>query len=549
MVTYQQKIDSGRYMEIFPLQWHEPLWLILLIVPWLFRCLKNHSDVQKNLLKFADRKLWPWLISEQSKTKKSQFGIWIAAWSLAIIALAGPFIITDQDSTTTRTGVDIVVIIDISPSMQVTDIPPNRLARSKLELGDFIQKLKGDRVALITFSANAYPVLPLTFDYDAFLYFANALEPSLVTKQGSNLGQALIEAEKLLDQGNKNGRAIILLSDGETHNETALEVGKNNRKSPLFILGMGTKNGGPVPNQSGHFIRQNQALIISRLQPEKLSSLTQPENYISLKNDDSDWKAIIKLIRQQTETNHYPTQVTENKIELFSWLLSISLLLFLYQGMQRFNTILPLILLPALSAIPNPSHANVWQEQQAHNALKSGNYSQAIQHYQTLHTYSSYMGLGAAYYRQQKWPESIHAYQQAFESADTDDQRAHTSFNEANALTQQHQFEKAQVAYQRALHWKKNYKEAILNLNLIKTLLPSQGNSNKNSQASLQNKPAETGSIDPTLIGEEEMTQQERLAKAEQQMSALNAPPNPLLKYQFQEHDRQSMTTSKENPW
>lgn len=529
----------------FSLQWHEPLWLILLIAPWF---LQNHNNIQKNLLKFADQKLWPWLITDHSEIKANQFGVWIAAWSLGITALAGPFIITDQE-TSTRTGVDIAVIIDISPSMQVTDIPPNRLARSKLELGDFIQKLKGDRIALVAFSANAYPVLPLTFDYNTFLYFVNALEPSLVTKRGSNLGQALIEAEKLLNQGNKNGRAIILLSDGEIHNETVLEVGKNNLKSPLFIIGMGTPDGGPIPSQSGYFIRQNQKLVISRLQSEKLSSITRAENYISLKNDDSDWETIIKLLRQQTETNHYPIQVTNNKVELFPWLLSISLLLFLYQRMYRHNSILLLTLLPLLLATPDPSHANVWQEQQAHNALKSGHYPQAIKLYQTLLTYNGYMGLGAAYYRQQKWQESIYAYQQAFKLAETNDQRAHTSFNEANALTRLHQFEKAQIAYQRALHWKKNYKEAILNLNLIKTLLPSSGNSNQKIKSLSQNRPAETGSIDPTLAGKEEMTQKERVVKAEQQMKALNTPPNPLLKYQFQEHDRQSMTTSKEDPW
>ncbi len=536
-------------METLPLQWHEPLWLILLAVPWFLRRGQKRYFSQKILLKFADQKLWPWLIADHSDTKKSQWGLWVAAWSLGIVALSGPFIITDQGTSATRTGVDIVVIVDISPSMQVADVSPTRLARSKLELGDFIQKLEGDRVALVTFSANAYPVLPLTHDYNTFLYFSKALEPSLVTKKGSNLGQAFIEAEKLLNQGNQSGRAIILLSDGEIHNETALEVGQNNRQSPLFILGVGTQSGGPVPSQSGHFIRHNQELLISRLQPETLASLTQPDNYISLKSDDSDWKAIMKQLRQQTEKNHYPTQVTNNTIELFQWLLLISLLLFLYQGMHRFNSILPFILLPALLATPNPSQANVWQEQQAYNSLKNGNYPQAIQYFQTIQTYNGYMGLGAAYYRQQKWQESIKAYQQAFEHANTDDERAHATFNEANALTKQQQFEKAQVAYQRALHWKKNYKEAILNINLIKNLFLMQGNSSKDTQSSQQNKPAETGSIDPTLIGQEELTQQERLAKAEQQMNALNAPPNPLLKYRFQEHDRQSMTTSEENPW
>ncbi len=536
-------------METFSLQWHNPLWLTFLVAPWLLQYWKKHHFSQKNLLNFADRKLWPWLVTDPAEIKKRSMGVWIMAWSLGIIALAGPFMMNAQDSSTVRTGVDIVVIVDISPSMQVKDTLPNRLARSKMELSDFIQTLKGDRVALVTFSANAYPVLPLTHDYNTFLYFTHALEPSLVTKKGSNLGQALIEAEKLLNQGDKNGRAIILLSDGEIHNKTALEVGKNNQQSPLFILGMGTQSGGPVPDQSGHFIRQNQELIISRLQPEKLLSLTQPENYIPLKNDDSDWQTLMKQLRQQTEENHYPTQLQRNSTELFPWLLAISLLLFLHQSVYRYRSITPLMLLPALLATPNPSHANIWQEQQAYNALENGHYSQAIQRYKTLATYNGYTGLGAAYYRLQKWPDAVQAYQKAFEQAGTDDERAHAAFNEANALTKQHQFEQAQTAYQRALHWKKNYKEAILNLNLIKTQHSNQSEPIEKSQPSSLHKPAETGLINPTLIGKEEITQQERLAKAKQQMNALNNPPNPLLKYRFKEHDRQNLTTSEENPW
>jgi len=110
-------------METFSLQWQTPLWLIFLAAPWLLQRWRKRHFVQKSLLQFADQKLWPWLTTDYTVVKKSSPSIWIAAWSLGIIALAGPFVMTNQDTSTVRTGVDIVVIVDISPSMQVTDTP------------------------------------------------------------------------------------------------------------------------------------------------------------------------------------------------------------------------------------------------------------------------------------------------------------------------------------------------------------------------------------------------------------------------------------------
>ncbi len=537
-------------MEISPLQWREPLWLILLGAPWLLFYLRSKQLPYTNRLKrFADPKLWPWLITGHGNIQKRLPPVWTAVWILGIVSLAGPFFTKASDAQSTRQGVDIAIIVDISPSMQVADITPNRLARSKLELRDFIKHLGGDRVALIAFSANAYPVLPLTHDYDAFLHFSDALQPSLVTNKGSNLGQALIEAEKILDKGGKKGRAIILLSDGEIHSETVLEVGINNLKSPLFIIGTGTQSGGPIPDDNNRFMRQNQELIISHLQQGKLLSLTIPDNYTTIKNDDSDWKLIMEQLRQQTETNIYHTKVAQQQIPIYPWLLFFALSLLLYGGIRYKNLALAFVIIPLLSILPESVNAGIWQERKAHNALTEGDYQTAEQLYKTMDTYNGYMGLGAAYYRQQKWQSAVFAYQQAFNLANNDDRRAHAQFNKANSLSNLRQFEQAKVAYQNALYWKKNYKEAALNLSLIEKMLAMRGDSSIDNDHSPQNEAAQTGPVTPDIIGKEQINQREILIKAGQQMNAFNDKPEQMLKYIFKEHDRRSLTISRENPW
>ncbi len=578
------------------LAWREPLWLLLAIIPWLWLAWRNKkiSTQQERRAAFADLHLWPHLMTERNSTKLPSWwntSIWIVAWTLAALAASGPYIQKQTPDTTGQgRGIDIAVVIDISPSMSVQDIAPNRLKRAKRELRDFVSRLHGDRVALIAFSANAYITLPLTPDKETFLHFADLLDPGLVIKHGSNIARALLVARQALEGAEQpndtKGRAIILMTDGETHNSAAASVEVNTLRAmgiPLFIVGVGTEAGGPVPDGKGHFMKVNNELVVSRLARTALISLANKTGglYVDLSSDDSEWQKLftrITLIKPARYNQNVPAQ----QYQLFPWLLSISLLLFIWvflragpsnntrghgaAALLAWAMILPLI------TLPEHAHAAPWEEQRALDALKKNDYAQATLLYRGIKSFNGLMGLGASAYRQRQWEVALVAFKQASRNADSDTERAQASYNTGNALTQLNRLDEAAHAYKTALTWQKNYPRAALNLTLVqkekelRALALSKGGKIGDSKktlalnASIQADDAQ-GRADAkgsaSAVGERsEGSRMPGAAKNEtfqvrQQMQALHENAQELLRNRFSAADKFSgvLVIEDEKPW
>ena len=430
------------------LEWREPLWLLLAMVPWLWllwrslpasylprqlhirvRRKKEVPAQQERRAAFADPHLWRYLVAAPSSTQPPFWRgslIWIAAWTLAALAASGPYIQKQiPDTTTQASGIDIAVVMDISPSMSVQDMAPNRLERAKLELRDFTHRLRGDRVALIAFSANAYITLPLTPDKEAFLHFADLLDPGLVIKHGSNIARALLVARQALGGAEQKSRAILLITDGETHNQAATLAEVNTLRAmgiPLFIAGVGTEAGGPVPDGRGHFMTVNNELVVSRLARTTLTSLAKQGGglYVDLSNDDSEWQQLFTQLRTLTPAR-YNQDLPAQHYQLFPWLLGISLLLFLWTGTRHGTAAsLALAIVLPLATAPEPAQATPWEEQRALEALKQNDYGQATQLYRGIKSFNGLMGLGASAYRQRQWEAALAAFKQAARNASND---------------------------------------------------------------------------------------------------------------------------------
>lgn len=482
------------------LEWREPLWLLLAIIPWLglvwrslpasrlsrhfhirVRRLKKTSAQQERRNAFADPHLWQYLISGEGKSnrafhEKNQFS-WKAAWTLAALAASGPFMTTQlPDTTAQASGIDIAVAIDISPSMSVQDIPPNRLERAKLELRDIVNRLNGDRVALVAFSANAYVTLPLTPDKEAFLHFADLLDPGLVIKHGSNIARALLIARQTLEGAEQQSRAIILITDGESHNSAAALAESNTLRTlgiPLFIVGVGTEAGGPVPDGKGHFMKIKDELVVSRLERATLASLAQKTGglYVDISSDDNEWRQLFTQLRK-LKPAQYSHDTPQQHYQLFPWLIGISLPLFIWVFLRtgaRPGTVSLLIwtMVIPMIALPEQAHATPWAEQRALDALNENNYEKSTALYRGIKSFNGLMGLGASAYRQQQWEVALRAFQQALRNTNSDTERAQASYNVGNALAKMNRLDEAARAYENALRWQKNYPRAALNLSLI----------------------------------------------------------------------------------
>ena len=176
-----------------------------------------------------------------------------------------------------------MVAVDVSESMMVEDVKPNRLGRAHRKILDLLAEFRGDRVGLVAFAGVAFTETPLTLDYGALRSYVTSLNPSLIPIKGTNIEHAIKESIRTLEKGglsaesslSDRSRAIILITDGEEFDGDLSKVSQlaEEKKIALYIMGVGTVEGGPIPSLKG-YKRDNQGIVvISKLRPDELQVL------------------------------------------------------------------------------------------------------------------------------------------------------------------------------------------------------------------------------------------------------------------------------------
>ncbi len=178
---------------------------------------------------------------------------------LLILAATGPKVGT-RVMELKRQGVDVLLLLDTSTSMDATDVRPSRLEKAKYEAGRLIDRLEGDRVGIIVFAGSAHLHCPLTSDYAALRLFLNATDTRLVQFQGTVIGEALDLALATFDSESRKYKTVVVLSDGEDHDSRALETAQKAVEQGIIIhtVGIGTKAGAPVPLVGGAEFKKDQ---------------------------------------------------------------------------------------------------------------------------------------------------------------------------------------------------------------------------------------------------------------------------------------------------
>jgi len=233
------------------MQFYNPsAFIFLLLIPatvllFLFRNWRKN----RTLRKFADFEIIPKLSPFRSKEREIlKVIILLISIFLCVIALARPQW-GEEKRKVERKGVDIVFLLDTSLSMLVQDIKPSRFDKAKIEIRNFIKKLKGDRIALVAFSGSAFLQAPLTVDYGAFLLFLDAIKVGYIPDPGSSLAEAIRTGLSAFPKGDKKYRAMIVFSDGEETTSEAAEVIKRAKEIGvrIYTVGVATKGGAPIP--------------------------------------------------------------------------------------------------------------------------------------------------------------------------------------------------------------------------------------------------------------------------------------------------------------
>ncbi len=237
---------------------HSYILYALLLIP-AFTALYVWMLYQK---KNAIKKLGnPELIERLTPDRSKYVGLFkfilsMLAYALLCVSLAGPLIGSKIDNVK-RKGVDLVIALDISNSMLAQDIKPSRIDRAKQAIYKLIDKLENDRIGIVVFAGKAFIQLPITFDYGAAKMFLSKVRTELISEQGTAIGAAIEKAASSFKNDKlKNNKAIIVISDGENHEDDAVEQARVAKESGIIVntIGMGTADKTPIPLMQNDFV-------------------------------------------------------------------------------------------------------------------------------------------------------------------------------------------------------------------------------------------------------------------------------------------------------
>jgi len=327
---------------VFRFAFIEILFALLLIPVLGAFFLATRSARRRSLALFGDLELVQKLSATLSPRARMAKGLLtIASVALLVLALARPQFGTRVETVRSE-GYDVIVALDVSRSMMAEDVEPNRLERARLEIMRIIQRLEGDRIGLIAFAGNAFVQSPLTVDYGAAALFLNAMDPDLIPVQGTNLGEALTVALEAFEEGTRDYRVLVVVTDGEDHEgeitqalERAIEEGVR-----IHTVGIGSLDGVPIPdfNASGvrsGFIRDEDGNVVTtRLDESTLRRVAGSTGgrYFPALGPGVNLDALIEEIAGEEGRDLEVLEVTQFD-EQFQIFLGLALVLLLAEGL------------------------------------------------------------------------------------------------------------------------------------------------------------------------------------------------------------------------
>ena len=308
-------------------------WLLLILLGMLLVFLWTHLWKKRTKRKFSDLTLLERLSPDQSAFKSVLKFITLSlSFICLIIALVNPKIGTSLQ-TVKREGVDIVFAIDVSKSMLAEDIAPSRLEKAKQLTTQIINNLVSDRVGIIAYAAKAVPQLPITTDYSSAKMFLQNLNTDMLSSQGTAIDEAIQLSRSYYNDEEQTNRVLVIISDGEDHNDLSLEVAEAAAEEgiKIFTIGVGTEKGGPIPlKRNGIVISykkdQNGATVITKLNTNTLSEIAKEANgtYVDGKNTNDVIETIGDILNKMDKKEFEAKEFAEFE-DQFQWFLGLGL--------------------------------------------------------------------------------------------------------------------------------------------------------------------------------------------------------------------------------
>ena len=447
--------------------WIRPAWLLAIPVVVAVAVLLARRQLGAGHWRdIIDPALMPYVLS-RTPGRGSDYRWWLLglAGIVASAALAGPAW-QRIDQPVFRSDQAMVVALDLSRSMDAQDIAPSRLARAKLKILGMLDRRQGGQTALLVYTANAYTVTPLTDDADTIGALVNSLSTDIMPSRGSYPEVGIRKGQSLLEQAGVGYGEVLLIADGGS--SPAAEKAARDLKAAGFslsVLGVGTREGAPIPRQSGGFVTDNRGSIaVARLEERGLRDLAVAGGgrFAVLTSDDSDLEHLLSgEIRAATAASD-DSMASDQWREEGPWLV----LLLLPLAALAFRKGWVLVLVVFIMPYPQPAEASLWDDlwlnknQQAQRALEEGKPADAAA------LFDDTEWRGVARYQSGDYAGSAEEFA---ERADT-----RNLYNLGNAMAQQGEFDSAIDVYEQVLEIEPDNEDARYNLDLVRNIKEQQ---------------------------------------------------------------------------
>lgn len=314
--------------------WGLALLPVLIVVFWVVRRWKR-----KALRNFGDETLVKRIMPEAAFSRPGwKFAFFLPAVAALLVGLANPQMGTVAEEGR-RKGSDLMILLDVSNSMMAGDLSPNRLENAKRAISQLIDQLRSDRIGIIIFAGEAYVQLPITTDYAAAKLFLNNISTTIVPTQGTAIGAAIGMAMKSFDFVNGTSKAMIIMTDGENHEDDAVMAAKQASAEGvvLHVIGLGSPEGAPVPvfqngNPVGFIKDENGQTVVSKLNEEMCKEITAAGNgmYVRATHAGSGLNIVLDQI-EKMEKKAMDTRVFKNYEDRFQLFIGFALLVLLLE--------------------------------------------------------------------------------------------------------------------------------------------------------------------------------------------------------------------------
>lgn len=405
----------------------------------------------------------------------------LVATVAAVVALAEPRM--DQQLRTVKArGTDIVLLLDLSRSMDARDVDPSRLGRARRELQDLGRMLEGDRVGLVVFAGGAFPRLPLTNDFKAIQLVVDESGTDTFDTQGSNLGAAIDAGLELLERSESQaGRALLVLSDGETHDpERALEAAQKASDAgvAVYAMGIGVEEA-PIPMRDGSFLQYEGKVATTSPDFEILRQVAEKTGgaFVTSNASSRDMEGLYAALRQTVRAVEREAQQRQTFESAFQVPLAVAALAWLVaawlgDGRRRYGAALALVVAVGLAVSTPASAADPLAE--ADELYRAQKFPQAAE--KLLELSLRHPGdpelldrLAAARYRAGDFEGAARAWDQAAQAGDGD-----ALFNAGNAHYMAGRLEEAVERYDQVLSADPDNEAATRNKDLVSREIESR---------------------------------------------------------------------------